>query len=274
MTQIAFDKGGFDPLFGRMSGWLLAIDIGNTTTAVGLFRGSRLVLSNRLDSRSELRVDECAEMLSAFLQKKLSNMPSFQRGIIASVVPRLTSVYTSAMETKFGVKLLLVSAQLPVGLKIGYRKPEQLGADRLANAVAGFYLYGGPVVVIDLGTATKFEVVTKTGEYRGGAIGPGVETASADLVRKTALLPKVALKKPRRAIGRSTEEALQAGILLGAAGGIDRVVVEIEKELGAKVKVIATGGLAKTVAGLSKRIQKVDPDLTLKGLAIIADLTP
>lgn len=273
MTQIAFDKGGFDPLFGRMAGWLLAIDIGNTTTAVGLFRGSRLVLSNRLDSRSELRVDECAEMLSAFLQKKLSNTPSFQRGIIASVVPRLTSVYTSAMETKFGVKPLLVSAQLPVGLKIGYRKPQQLGADRLANAVAGFYLYGGPVVVIDLGTATKFEVVTKKGEYLGGAIGPGVETASADLVRRTALLPKVILKKPQKAIGRSTEEALQAGILFGAAGGIDRVVVEIEKELGAKVKVIATGGLAKTVAGLSKRIQKVDPDLTLKGLAIIADLS-
>ena len=257
-----------------MANLLLTLDIGNTTTTVGLFRGSRLVHSDRFGSRLELGVEEGAEMLSTFLQKKLSRTPSLQKAIIASVVPRLTTVYTSAIETKFGVQPLLVSAQRPVGLKIGYRRPEQLGADRLANAVAGFYLYGGPVIIVDLGTATKFEVVTKKGEYLGGAIGPGVETASVDLVRRTALLPKVVLKKPKSAIGRSTEEALQAGILLGAAGGIDRMVAEIEKELGTKMKVIATGGLAKTVAGLSKRIGKVDPNLTLKGLSIIANLTP
>ena len=249
----------------------MALDIGNTTTTVGLFHGKRLMLSTRFPSRLDLAVDECIEMLSTFLQKKLSNAPLIERAIMCSVVPRLTTVYTNAIETKFGITPMLVSAALPVGLKIGYRRPEQLGADRLANAAAGFYLYGGPIVVVDLGTATKFEVVTKKGEYKGGAIGPGVETASLDLVRKTALLPKVILKKPKKAIGRSTEEALQSGILLGAAGGIDRMVAEIEKELGTKVKVIATGGLAKMVAGLSKRIQKVDPDLTLKGLRIIAE---
>lgn len=254
-----------------MAGLLLALDIGNTTTSVGLFRSSRLVLSSRFPSRLDLAVDECALMLSTFLQQKLSFAPSIERAIISSVVPRLTTVYTSAIGTKFGISPITVSAQLPVGLKIGYRQPEQLGADRLANAVAGFYLYGGPIVVVDLGTATKFEVVTKKGEYLGGAIGPGVETASLELVRKTALLPKVVLKKPRKAVGRSTEEALQAGILIGAAGGIDRMVAEIEKELGTKVKVIATGGLAKVVAGLSKRIGKVDPDLTLKGLRIIVE---
>ena len=257
-----------------MAGLLLALDIGNTTTSVGLFRGSRLVISSRFPSRLDLAVDECIEMLFTFLQKKLPNTPSIAKAIISSVVPRLTSVYTNAIETKFGLTPLFVSAALSVGLKIGYRRPEQLGADRLANAVAGFYLYGGPVVVVDLGTATKFEVVTKKGEYKGGAIGPGVETASLDLVRRTALLPKVVLKKPRKAIGRSTEEALQAGILIGAAGAIDRMVAEIEKELGTKIKVIATGGLAKVVAGLSKRIGKVDSDLTLKGLSIIANLTP
>jgi len=205
------------------------------------------------------------------MQKKLSETSGVERAVIASVVPRLTTIYTNTIEVKFGVRPIIVSATLPVGLKIGYRRPEQLGADRLANAAAGFYLYGGPIVVVDLGTATKFEVVTKKGEYLGGAIGPGVETASLDLVRKTALLPKVVLKKPKAAIGRSTEEALQSGILIGAAGAIDRMVAEIEKELGTKVKVIATGGLAKMVAGLSKRIQKVDPDLTLKGLRIIAE---
>lgn len=256
-----------------MAGLLLALDIGNTTTTVGLFRESRLVLSTRFPSRLDLGTDECTEMLFAFLQKKPPDTPSIAKAIISSVVPRLTTVYTNAIETKFGITPLFVSAHLPVGLKIGYRRPEQLGADRLANAVAGFNLYGGPIVVVDLGTATKFEIVTKKGEYLGGAIGPGVETASLDLVRKTALLPKVVLKKPKKVIGRSTEEALQAGILLGAAGGIDRMVADIEKELGTKVKVIATGGLAKMVAGLSKRIQKVDPDLTLKGLSIIANLT-
>lgn len=254
-----------------MAGSLLAIDIGNTTTSIGLFGGKRLALSDMFDSRLELGSEECAEALFSFLCKKLPNPPSIKKAIISSVVPRLTPVYTGAIEAKFGVKPLLVSAALPVGLKIGYRKPEQLGADRLANATAGFYLYGGPIVVVDLGTATKFEVVTKKGEYLGGAIGPGVETASADLVRRTALLPKVALTRPQRAIGRSTEEALQAGILLGAAGGIDRTVAEIEKELKTKVKVIATGGLAKLVAGLSKRIGRVDLDLTLKGLRIIAE---
>ncbi len=253
-----------------MAGGLLTIDIGNTTTTVGLFRGKQLVLSERFDSRLELGVDECAFMLATFLEKKLPNIPSIERTILSSVVPRLTTVYTSAIERKFGAKPLLVSANLPVGLKIGYRRPEQLGADRLTNAVAGFSIYGGPVVIVDVGTATKFEVVTKTGEYLGGAIGPGVETASVDLVRRTALLPKVILKKPKKAIGRSTEEALQAGVLLSAAGGIDRVVADIEIELGTKVKVIATGGLAKVMAGLSKRIQKVDPSLTLKGLRIIA----
>ena len=258
-----------------MAGWLLAIDIGNTTTTVGLFRGKRLIASERFGSQLELSVEECAEMLSAFLLKVLPDPFSLEKAIVSSVVPRLTPVYTTTIEARFGIKPLLVTAaQLPVGLTIGYRKPEQLGTDRLANAVAGFYLHGGPVVVVDLGTATKFEVVTKKGEYLGGAIGPGVETASADLVRKTALLPKVALKKPRRAIGRSTKEALQAGILIGAAGGIDRLVTEIEKELRTKVKVIATGGLAKVVAGLSKRIGKVDPNLTLKGLRIIVDLIP
>lgn len=253
-----------------MAGLLLAIDIGNTSTTAGLFRGSRLILSDRFGSRLELGVDECTEMLSS-LQKKLSSTPSFEKAILSSVVPRLTPVYTKAIATKFGIHPIIVSTQLPVGLKIGYRRPEQLGADRLANAVAGFYLYGGPIVVVDLGTATKFEVVTKKGEYRGGAIGPGVETAAVDLVRKTALLPKVVLKRPRRAIGQSTEEALQSGILISAAGGIDRMVAEVEKELGVRVKVVATGGLAKTVAGLSKRIGKVDPDLTLKGLRIIAE---
>ena len=254
-----------------MAGLLLALDIGNTTTTVALFRGRKLLQSFRVPSRLDLNPDECAKMLSTFLQKKLSESLNVERAVMASVVPRLTSIYTNAVEAKFGISPIIVSAALPVGLKIGYRRPERLGADRLANAVAGFYLYGGPIVVVDLGTATKFEVVTKKGEYLGGAIGPGVETASLDLVRKTALLPKAVLKKPRAAIGRSTEEALQAGILLGAAGGIDRMVMEFEKELGTKVKVIATGGLAKLVAGLSKRIGKIDPDLTLKGLRIIAE---
>ena len=249
----------------------MALDIGNTTTTVGLFRGSRLILSSRFPSRLDLGPDEGTERLTSFLHNELSNTASIVRAVLASVVPRLTTVYTHVILAKFGISPLVVSAALPVGVKIGYRRPEKLGADRLANAVAGFYLYGGPIVVVDLGTATKFEVVTKKGEYLGGAIGPGVETAMLDLIRRTALLPKVVLKKPRRAIGRSTEEALQSGILIGAAGAIDRMVAEIEKELGTKVKVIATGGLAKIVAGLSKRIQKVDPDLTLKGLSIIAE---
>jgi type III pantothenate kinase len=217
-----------------------------------------------------LTADECGLFLTGLLERKLPVGGEIKRAILCSVVPLLTSIYAETVKAEFKLAPIVVSSSLPMGIKIAYKHPEQVGADRLANAVAGFELYGGPLVVVDLGTATTFDIISKKGEYLGGAIAPGVETAALDLVRRTAQLPKVVLTPPKRAIGQSTEEALRAGILLGSAGGIDRIIAEIESELGAKVKVVATGGLAQTVAGLSKRIREVNPDLTLEGLRIIA----
>lgn len=254
-----------------MAKLLLAIDIGNTNTVAGVFSDGRLSFSFRLASNLNLTVDECALFLSSLLEKRLPKGAKIDWAALCSVVPSLTSIYTETIKAEFKVNPLVVSSALPLGMKILYRPPEQVGADRLANAVAGFALYGGPLVIVDLGTATTFDVVSKKGEYLGGAIAPGVETASIDLVRRTAQLPKVILAPPRKAVGQTTEEALRSGILLGAAGAIDRIISEIEKELKASVRVVATGGLAGTMAGLSNRIREVNPDLTLEGLRIIAE---
>jgi len=254
-----------------MAKLLLAVDIGNTNTVVGVFEGAKLLFSFRLASNLNLTVDECAHFLSSLLEKKLARSAKIGQAVVCSVVPALTSIYCDTIKAEFEINPIMVSPTLPLGIVIAYPHPEQVGADRLANSVAGFELYGGPLVVVDLGTATTFDVISKKGEYLGGAIAPGVETASLDLVRRAAQLPKMILTPPEKAIGQSTEEAMRSGILLGAAGAIDRIIAEIEGELGAKVKVVATGGLAQVVAGLSKRIREVNPDLTLQGLQLIAE---
>jgi type III pantothenate kinase len=166
----------------------------------------------------------------------------------------------------------LVHWDLPLGIKILYDDPSQVGADRIANAVAAYQIYGGPTIIVDLGTATTFDVISEKGEYLGGAIAPGIETSSQNLFKRAAQLFKVSLKKPHRAIGKDTEESLRSGIIFGSVGQIDGIVNRIKQELRnkhnimKKPKVIATGGLADLIARESKTIQKVEPTLTLEGL--------
>ncbi len=246
---------------------LLAIDIGNSNTVIGVFQGKKLSSFFRISSQANKTPDEVFLTLKNLLSEKL--LKNIKAGIICSVVPPLTTVYLEMLQKYLRIKPVTVDSNLPLGIKILYTDPAQVGADRLANAVAAWKLYGGPTIVVDLGTATTFDVISAKGEYVGGAICPGIETSAVDLFRRAAQLFKVKLDKPKKVIGKTTEESLRSGIIFGTASQIDGMVEKIEKELGKKCKVIATGGLAPLVFGLSKKIQKMNLSLTLEGLRLI-----
>jgi len=245
---------------------LLAIDIGNTNTVLGVFDKDKLKYFFRLSTRNSLTMDDCGLLINQLLLGKRKRIKGV---IICSVVPCLTSVYQEMSQKYLHIEPVVVSTQLPLGIKVLYDNPSQVGADRLANAVAAYWIYGGPAIVVDLGTATTFDVISKKGEYLGGAIAPGLEVSISTLVQKAAQLSKIELKKPKDIIGKSTEESLRSGIFYGALGQIDAIVKRIKKKINGKVKVIATGGLASLIASESETIEKNDPGLTLKGLNII-----
>lgn len=247
---------------------LLAIDIGNTHTVLGTFQKEKLIDHFRVTSNHALTVDECGVLI-----RQLIPDPSRVRHmIICSVVPPLTPVYQGMSKKFLHVHPVLVHSNLPLGIKILYDDPSKVGADRIANAVAAYQIFGGPAIVVDLGTSTNFDVISEKGEYLGGAIAPGVETSSLHLFQRAAQLFKVSLQKPKRAIGSSTEESLRSGIIFGCVGQIDgivnRITEELKKKHGARKrpKVIATGGLAELIAKESSTIQQVYPTLTLEGL--------
>ncbi|MGB8658665.1 MAG: type III pantothenate kinase [Candidatus Zixiibacteriota bacterium] len=247
---------------------LLAIDIGNTHTVLGIYDRNKLKEHFRVTSNHALTADECGVLL----KQLFPNYRRVKRVIICSVVPPLTPVYEEMSKRFLGVDPVVVSSNLPLGIRISYHDPSQVGADRLANAVAGYQIYGGPVIIVDLGTATTFDVISEKGEYLGGAIAPGIETSSANLFHRAAQLFKVSLRRPKKAIGKNTEESLRSGIIFGSVGQIDGIVNRIKDELRKEFKitkkprVIATGGLASLIAKESKTIEKVDPVLTLEGL--------
>ena len=249
---------------------ILAIDIGNTSTVLGIFKDGSLASFYRVTSKPSLTEDEAGlQVRQLFGAESLEKLKGV---VICSVVPSLTSAYQQMSQKYLQLKTIVVTSNLKLGLKIRYKDPSQVGADRLANAVAAKKLYKLPCIIVDLGTATTFDVISKRGEYLGGAIAPGIETSSSELFRRTAQLFNVKLEKPPKAIGRTTQDSLQSGIILGAAGQIDFIVTQIEKEIGKKCRVIATGGYAPLVWKVSKRIQKVDLTLTLKGLYYIYEI--
>ena len=247
---------------------LLAIDIGNTHTVLGIFHKEKITEYFRVTSNHALTVDECGILIKQLFPdyRKVKDV------IICSVVPPLTPIYQEMSKKLLKLDPILVHCNLPLGIKILYDDPSQVGADRIANAVAAYQIYGGPTIIVDLGTATTFDVISEKGEYLGGAIAPGIETSSLNLFQRAAQLFKVSLEKPHRSIGKNTEESLRAGIIFGSVGQIDEMVNRIKEELKneykikKKPKVIATGGLADLIAKESKTIEKVEPTLTLEGL--------
>jgi type III pantothenate kinase len=247
---------------------LLALDIGNTHTVLGIYDEEELKEYFRVASNHALTTDECGILVKQFFDE----YNRIRDVIICSVVPPLTFIYEEMSRKFLKVDPVVVSSDLSLGIKILYDDPKAVGADRIANAVAAYQIYGGPAIVVDFGTATTFDVISEGGEYLGGAIAPGIETSSFNLFKKASRLFKVSLEKPQKAIGKNTEESLRSGIIFGAVGQSDEIVKRVKKELSEnfpsqkKPKVIATGGLANLIAKESKTIEEVNPTLTLEGL--------
>lgn len=250
---------------------LLAIDIGNTDTVAGAFDDSRLIDFFRVASNHTLTVDECGFFMTGLLERMNITSKDIKSVIISSVVPRLTPIYERMTDKYFNTNPIIVSSEVKLPLKIGYDDPSAVGADRIANAVAAFDKFGGPIIVVDFGTTINFDVVSRDGVYLGGAIAPGPELSAQQLAKKAARLFEVRIEKPSSAIGKSTAGSIKSGLFYGTIGQVDTIIRLIIKELGEKPKVIGTGGLAKDFQGHSEYIDSIFPTLTLDGLKIIFD---
>lgn len=248
---------------GQPTAPMLAVDVGNSETTVGRFLGADLEGFWRLTSGRNT-ADELRLTLDALLKTSASGWGS----VVCSVVPGLTPAWSEALRAVTGRTPIEVNAE-NAPLPIEVTDPASVGADRIANAFAARRLYGTPAIVVDLGTATTFDCVSKSGAYVGGAIAPGMVTASEELFRRAARLARVDFRRPERALGRTTEECLRIGVLWGNAGMVDTLVRRIRAELGGRPKVIATGGLASVLAPECETVDLVDEGLTLKGMRLI-----
>ncbi|MDY6912629.1 MAG: type III pantothenate kinase, partial [Chloroflexota bacterium] len=213
--------------------------------------------------------DEYAVMLLTLMDQQQLKSSDIGKAAICSVTPPLTPTFRELCKKYFNISPLIVEAGIKTGVNILMNNPREVGADRIVNAVAGHHLYGGPLIVIDLGTATTFDVISEKGDYLGGAISPGVKTATEALFQRTAKLPRVDLVPPEHAIGKDTMTAMQSGFYFGYVGLIEGIVTRIQHELGTKAKVIATGGFAGFLAKETALVETVNPHLTLEGLRII-----
>jgi len=248
---------------------LLAIDIGNSDTTLGVFEGEQLRATWHMATTIHRMVDEYAALLFNLLHHEGLG-PSDIKGIaLCSVVPPLTTTFGELSQRYFHLSPLVVGAGIKTGVRIRMDNPREVGADRIVNAVAAHHLYGGPVIITDLGTATTFDIVSKEGDYLGGAIAPGIVTAAEALFTRAAMLPRVELSRPKQAIGTNTIAAMQSGIIFGYVSLIEGMVARMQQELGEKAKVIATGGFAELLAKETSVIDAVNPNLTLTGLRLI-----
>ena len=248
---------------------ILAIDVGNTQTVIGLFDGERLDGHWRISTDATLTSDELRIKLQGLLGTEGLAWGDVERVIVSSVVPNLTEAYEEVARKATGTAPMVVGPGLKTGMPIKYDNPHEVGADRIVNGVAAYEALGGPVVIVDFGTATTIDVVDAGGAYLGGAIAPGLETSAEALFAKAARLSKVDLEDPGAVIGKNTRSSVQAGLLLGEAARVDGLVRRVWSELGVETRVLATGGLAERMAPLCETITDVDPDLTLKGLLIV-----
>jgi type III pantothenate kinase len=248
---------------------LLAIDIGNTNIVWGVFDGDQLVADWRIGTDHSKTTDEYAILLLDLLRVEDISPDRVDGVILSSVVPPLTPLFEELAETYFHRLPLNVSAEMETGLTIKYTNPREVGSDRIVNAAAAYRRYGGPIIIVDFGTATTFCAVTANGEYLGGAIAPGLRISAEALYARTAKLPKIELVRPKSAIGQDTVASMQAGLVFGYAGLVDELVRRIQQELGRDCFVLATGGLAGLVAPESRSIREIRPHLTLEGLALL-----
>ncbi|SHJ89386.1 type III pantothenate kinase [Paramaledivibacter caminithermalis] len=252
---------------------LLAFDVGNTNIVLGVYEGKELIKYWRMSTDKSKTSDEIGMLVNQLFNYEGLDLKDVTDVIISSVVP--TIMYSlQHMAVKYCNKeAIVIGPGIKTGINIKYDNPRQVGADRIVNAVSAFHKYGGPVIVVDFGTATTFCAISEKCEYLGGIISPGIKISSDALFQRAAKLPKVELNKPKKVICKNTIQSMQSGIIYGYVGLVDYIVTRMKEELKSKkVKVIATGGLASLIATESKTIDDVDRFLTLEGLRLIYDM--
>ena len=238
---------------------LLVVDVGNTNTVIGLFEGKKLKNQWRLESSPK----DYFRVFSK-IQRPVNGI------VVSSVVPRLDQLLRSIAQKRFGARTLFVTPGLKMPIRIRMKNKKEVGADRIVNVVAAWTRWKTDLIVVDFGTATTFDVVTKKGDYIGGVIAPGLGIANQALAEKTAKLPLAPLTRPKKVIGKTTIKALQSGVFLGYASLVEGMIERIRKEYGKRIKVVATGGLVRLISKECPSIDEVDQDLTLKGLSLLS----
>lgn len=249
---------------------LLVIDVGNTNTVLGLYDGDKLIHDWRIRTVVDHTIDEYGMLIyNLYKTSRISSRRIIKDIIISCVVPPMLNILEPLCRKYFDIKPLIVGPGVKTGMPIFYDNPKEVGADRIVNAVAGYEKYKRDLIIVDFGTATTFDYVSKKGEYMGGCISPGIMISSEALFERAAKLPRVELSKPKAVVGKDTISSMQAGIMYGYAGLVDGICERIEAEVKSDPLVVGTGGLARIVAPETKSIRVVDEMLTLEGLRII-----
>lgn len=251
---------------------LLTIDVGNTNIVFGVFKEDKLLATWRIATDVNKTTDEYYIFINNILKRYKLAETDITGAIISCVVPPLVDLFDEVCNRYFNITLLVVGSGIKTGVRIIMDNPKEVGADRIVNAVAGHSMYSGPLIIIDMGTATTLDAISAEGDYLGGAIAPGIKIAAEALFEHTAKLPHVELHRPKQVIGKNTITAMQSGIMFGYIGLIEGIVTRMKQEMGGNVKVIATGGLATIISKESNLINAVEPDLTLVGLRLIYEI--
>jgi type III pantothenate kinase len=248
---------------------LLVIDVGNTNTVIGLFEGDELIHNWRTRTVANHTVDEYGILIINLLKSNKISANSVKDIVISCVVPPMLNILEPLSEKYFHLKPLIVGPGIKTGMPIYYDNPREVGADRIVNAVAAYDKYGGDLIIVDFGTATTFDYVSKNGEYMGGCISPGIAISVEALFEKASKLPRVEFGRPKNIVAKDTVSSMQAGIMFGYAGLVDGIIERMKQEVKSNPKVIGTGGLAVVIAPETKSIEIVDDMLTLEGLRLI-----
>jgi len=253
-------------------GVLLAVDVGNTNVVIGAYRAATLLRTWRAATNVDRTEDELAVMLDALLAQEELRIADVASLVVGSVVPPLTLAFTRLAERHLEGRVLVIGPGVKTGVRLRVDNPSEVGADRIANTLAAHRRYGGPAIVVDFGTSTSFDVVSAEGDFLGGAFAPGLEISSESLFGRASRLFRVPLTPPREAIGKNTSDCLRSGIVYGYVGLVEGLLERLCAELDGTPRIVATGGLATTIAPLTTRIERVDEDLTLEGLRLLWEL--
>jgi len=248
---------------------ILVLDVGNTNIVLGVYEGAKLVRSWRISTDKDKTCDEYGIQIRVLFQYSNIKHESVEAIVVSSVVPPVTPALEEMCQKYFGIAPLVVGPGVKTAMPIRYDNPKEVGADRIVNAIAAYEIYGGPLIVVDFGTATTFDAISKNGEYLGGAIAPGIGISTEALYTRAAKLPRIELTKPKTVIGKNTVSSMQAGIIYGFVGQTDGIISRMKRELGGEPIVVATGGLATLISKESTGINHVNSNLTLEGLRIV-----